>query len=267
MTDNYSRKQLKEIYDCSDIKEINVIYKLLNWKISKKLSEQEKNEIFDPAFNLKRAGKSEEEICQELSDKIHSSPENKESYSFEDLVNIIKEDELSLKPSELVNLLQCCGLPEKDEYVQEEFETFLAACQLYKKEGKTYAEIAAHFKTVPESDNVTNNLADNLLVLTQEISDINASEIGIQAGKDLVEINRAISTGIVYGTLARLQHMTRTGELNTLVKQQFQKGAAENNLGKQLTQKVKQQLLQGTNPHLLTQATEVKQLPQGEENP
>ncbi|WP_013334972.1 hypothetical protein [Gloeothece verrucosa] len=270
MTDTLmSRKQLKEIYNCPDTKEINVIYKLLNWKLSKKLSEGEKNDIFDPAFNLKRSGKSDEEIRQELSDKIENEPDSKQSYSLEDLLNITKEDGLLIKASELVNLLQCCGLPEKDEYAQDEFETFLSACQLYKKEGKTYAEIAAHFKIEPESDKVTTNLADNLLVVTQEISDINAKEIGVQAGKDLVEVNRAISAGIVYGTLARLQNMTRTGELDALVKQQFRQGATDS-LGKQLTQRVQQHLLERgetQTPHLLTEAREIKQLPQAEENP
>jgi hypothetical protein len=55
--------------------------------------------------------------------------------------------------TEAVQILAACGLPDKDLYVPQECERFLEACDLLKKQNKSYEQVAAHFgKTDPQVD-------------------------------------------------------------------------------------------------------------------
>ncbi len=55
--------------------------------------------------------------------------------------------------SEVVQILDICGLPDQDEYTSLEGDRFIEACKLIKQQNKTYEEVAAHFgSTKPEFD-------------------------------------------------------------------------------------------------------------------
>lgn len=50
---------------------------------------------------------------------------------------------ISLK--EAAQILDSCGLPDTDEYTSQQGDRFLEACDLIKKQNKTYEEVAVHF--------------------------------------------------------------------------------------------------------------------------
>ncbi len=55
--------------------------------------------------------------------------------------------------TEAVQILNSCGLSDKEQYRPDERERFLEACDLLKKQNKSYEEVAAHFgKSNPQVD-------------------------------------------------------------------------------------------------------------------
>lgn len=55
--------------------------------------------------------------------------------------------------TEAVQILDSCGLPEQEQYTSLEGDRFLEACELLKKQNKSYEEVAIHFgNTKPEFD-------------------------------------------------------------------------------------------------------------------
>lgn len=55
--------------------------------------------------------------------------------------------------TEAVQILDSCGLPDQEQYTSVEGDRFLEACELLKKQNKSYEEVAIHFrKTKPEFD-------------------------------------------------------------------------------------------------------------------
>ena len=53
------------------------------------------------------------------------------------------ETRITLKEAAVI--LDSCGLPDTEFYTSEQGDRFLEACDLIKKENKTYQEVAAHF--------------------------------------------------------------------------------------------------------------------------
>ena len=47
--------------------------------------------------------------------------------------------------TEAIQILDSCGLPDKDEYTSLEGDRFLEACKLIKQQNKSYEEVAKHF--------------------------------------------------------------------------------------------------------------------------
>ncbi|WP_414756123.1 hypothetical protein [Anabaena sp. CCY 9910] len=68
---------------------------------------------------------------------------------------------------ETMQVLQACGLPEQDEYSQPECDRFLEACDLIKKQHKSFEDVAQHFglstnDSTPEGDIDTDQLLEEL---------------------------------------------------------------------------------------------------------
>jgi hypothetical protein len=68
---------------------------------------------------------------------------------------------------ETMQVLQACGLPEKDEYTQAECDRFVSACDLIKNQHKSFEEVAQHFglstnNPTPEGDVDTDDLLQQL---------------------------------------------------------------------------------------------------------
>jgi hypothetical protein len=59
-----------------------------------------------------------------------------------------------IKLSEATNILAACGLPDQEEYSQEECDRFLEACDQIKNQGKTDDEVAAHFGAANEQSDI-----------------------------------------------------------------------------------------------------------------
>lgn len=55
-----------------------------------------------------------------------------------------------IKLSEATEILASCGLPDLEEYTQDECDRFLEGCDLRIKQGKSYEEVAEHFGIGPE---------------------------------------------------------------------------------------------------------------------
>ncbi len=69
------------------------------------------------------------------------------------LARASKQCQTRIPLSEVVQILDICGLPDQDEYTSLEGDRFLEACELLKKQNKSYEEVAAHFgNTKPEFD-------------------------------------------------------------------------------------------------------------------
>lgn len=88
-----------------------------------------------------------------------------------------------------IKILQACGLScDSEQYSQQECERFLEACDLYKKQSKSYQEIAAHFGVNFTGASQQNNVPD----IIDSISDSAASsEAGLINLVDKVTEKRA----------------------------------------------------------------------------
>lgn len=53
--------------------------------------------------------------------------------------------ETRISLTEAVQILDSCGLPDQEQYTSLEGDRFLEACELVKKENKSYEEVATHF--------------------------------------------------------------------------------------------------------------------------
>ena len=94
------------------------------------------------------------------------------------------ETRITLKEAAVI--LDSCGLPDTEFYTSEQGDRFLEACDLIKKENKTYQEVAAHF-----------GVGGDLLASDRTKDDIEASN-GIEASIESASSNLDISgNGIV----------------------------------------------------------------------
>lgn len=55
--------------------------------------------------------------------------------------------------TEAILILETCGLPDQEQYTHQECERFLEACDLFKNQGKTSEQVAAHFGAESEATN------------------------------------------------------------------------------------------------------------------
>lgn len=56
-----------------------------------------------------------------------------------------------LSPEDISQTLKACGLPEKDEYTEDEADRFKECRSLIEQQGKTYKQVAAHFRQQAKS--------------------------------------------------------------------------------------------------------------------
>ncbi len=72
---------------------------------------------------------------------------------FNSLRTWVSEEVSAISPIELGRIIQACGLPDQEEYVQDECARVRDAAQMLKKQSKTYTEIAILFgKTTGEEE-------------------------------------------------------------------------------------------------------------------
>lgn len=84
---------------------------------------------------------------------------------------------ISLKEATLI--LDACGLPDTDFYSSEDSERFLEACDLIKKQNKSYEEVAEHFGVGSPSKTRVNSqqqllelLGDSTIVVDENLMDL-----------------------------------------------------------------------------------------------
>lgn len=73
----------------------------------------------------------------------------------------------SVSLTQAVRILEACGLPDTEQYTQQECDRFVEACDLIEKQGKSYSEVAAHFGISGSNE----SKPDNLQQIVEQISD------------------------------------------------------------------------------------------------
>ena len=128
--------------------------------------------------------------------------------SFTDLMN-----EYSIDFRRGCDLLAACGLPEKDTYTPKEVSKFAQGCELIR-EGKTIAEVAAHFGIFsPQTDDTRTKLAE--IIANQ--SNNQAYRIVEQIPEMVENQLEQVETAFNMMTYQKLKQLQENGEIDRLV--------------------------------------------------
>lgn len=112
-----------------------------------------------------------------------------------------------VSPSEAVKILQACALPEQEPYSSIQLDCFLEACDLFKRQGKSYEEITTHFgidRELTVSSRLARLIASGTLASKEEILQI----IDKAAEKAATDIPQAIGEVFVMHVI---QHLEQSG--------------------------------------------------------
>lgn len=134
------------------------------------LVEQQSKSYKQAAVQMKRQDKSTQQIAE-------SEPETELLDISELLARASKQCKTRILLAEVVQILDNCGLPDKDEYTSLEGDRFLKACELIKTEHKSYEEVATHFginnglpdTSMQQVENIVETMATNADALTDEL--------------------------------------------------------------------------------------------------
>ena len=121
--------------------------------------------------------------------------------------------------TEAVRLLEVCGLADKDQYTPEEVERFLGACNKLKGQGKTMAEVAAHFGQPSGTVENAQAILDEIIGLIGQVSDTQAERISLLLPKLAAEQLEQIKLLFSHMTMQRLREMMTTGEMDAQFQQ------------------------------------------------
>lgn len=139
---------------------------------------------FKECRSLIEQGKTYKQATANFRKQDTSQQQTTESESEAELLNISKllaraskQCQTRIPLAEVVQILDICGLPDKDEYTSVEGDCFLKACDLLKKQNKTYEEVAAHFginnglpdASMQQVESVVETMATNADALTDEL--------------------------------------------------------------------------------------------------
>ena len=121
--------------------------------------------------------------------------------------------------TEAVRLLEVCGLADKDRYTPEEVERFLEACNLLKGQGKTMAEVAAHFGQPSGTVENAQAILDEIIGLIGQVSDTQAERIRSLLPQLAAEQLEQIKVLFSRMTMQRLREMMTSGEMDAQFQQ------------------------------------------------
>jgi len=84
----------------------------------------------------------------------------------------------ALSPEDISQTLKACGLPEKDEYTEDEVDRF-KECRTLLEQGKTYKQAAAHFRRQDKSKQQTGEVeTETQLLDISELLAIASEQVG-----------------------------------------------------------------------------------------
>jgi hypothetical protein len=121
--------------------------------------------------------------------------------------------------TQAVRLLEVCGLADKEQYTPEEVERFLGACNLLKGQGKTMAEVAAHFGQQSGTVENAQAILDEIIGLVGQVSDTQAERISSLLPQLAAEQLEQIRVLFSRMTMQRLREMMTTGEMDAQFQQ------------------------------------------------
>lgn len=129
---------------------------------------------FKECRSLIAEGKTYKQASAQMRRQDKSTQETDESESGAELLDISellarasKQCNSRIPLSEVVQILDSCGLPDKDEYTSLEGDRFLEACKLIKQQNKSYEEVAKHFGVAssiskPNVDDLQRHLVEQI---------------------------------------------------------------------------------------------------------
>lgn len=121
--------------------------------------------------------------------------------------------------TQAVRLLEVCGLADKERYTPEEVERFLEACNLLKGQGKTMAEVAAHFGQQSGTVENAQAILDEIIGLVGQVSDTQAERIRSLLPQLAAEQLEQIKVLFSRMTMQRLREMMTSGEMDAQFQQ------------------------------------------------
>lgn len=224
----YTKEALQNIYELSP-EEINTVLQTSELAIER--DEYSDEEIASVSFQ-----QAVETVKQQRLNSVNiESIENTESHTsssegkkkkkqkqdnpmdITELLSKARNKGIKLALMEAMQILQACGLSEKEEYSPDECNRFLEAGDLFKKQNKSLQEIAQHFGII--DDESTLPISDNLL---QELGDVTAL-----LGEEEIQVIREIVQEKAKGDVAQLPKLYLQTLLNEMRSPNFQKEAQQ----------------------------------------
>lgn len=118
----------------------------------------------------------------------------------------------SISFMEAGKLLEACGLGEQEEYSAEEVQCFLKACELHKTQGKSLAEVAAHFGVATGSH-------EEVLQLLEQMSGDQIEELKASLIQAKQQQNQEFIEAFHRMTIQKLRQKAESGELQADLQQ------------------------------------------------
>lgn len=150
----YTRESLQSLYDLS-LEEVNEAIRIceLNHESIEYSDEEIASANFQSAADLVKEKRLE--VDNSSSENVDNNPtegkkkkksrQQDKPVDIGELLSKAKEKGIKVSLMEAMQVLEACGLGEKDEYSQAECDRFLEGSDLFKKQSKPLQEIAQHF--------------------------------------------------------------------------------------------------------------------------
>lgn len=123
-------------------------------------------DLFQQETGISQQALEQPEADNQPTKKVGKGKKLVKTMNFDSLRTWVTEEVgTKVSPIELGGIIQACGLPDQEEYSQDECDRVRDAADMYKKQSKTYKEIAAHFGVGGVDE------ADNLQQIVEQVSD------------------------------------------------------------------------------------------------
>ncbi len=161
--------QRTELFSTLQEEEISPTLSACTLADKEEYTEQEADR-FQEALEMIRQGKSYKQVSAHFRRQDKSKQTEPETdLQLQERLNISDLSALASERcgtrilfKESVQILESCGLVDKEQYEAPECDRFLEACDLLKKQSKSYEEIAVHFGVIKREDTAKADLQEIL---------------------------------------------------------------------------------------------------------
>ncbi|MBD2503892.1 hypothetical protein [Anabaena azotica] len=235
----YTKESLQSLYDLS-VDEINEVIAICQLNIeSSEYSDEEISSVnFENVANSIKQKRLENNDLQVDNVDNSTNTEGKKKrkgksekpIDISELLSKAKSREIKLSLMEAMQVLEACGLGEKEEYSQAECDRFLEGIDLFKKQNKPLQEIAQHFGVELVTHESVNKSADesapNLDLSTEDIFK-QLGEITASLGEEEIKVIKDIIEQKAKGDVADLPKLYLQTLLKEMQSPEFQRQAQQ----------------------------------------